>query len=236
MKKLALGACLPILLISACASQAKIVHDQLSASFHREQDAGTQFAARAKSECGTAGGSSISEVPQSKILEASKCAVELNNQIVMPVAVYPDLLARSNDSFLILADEYASGKISKTEFLARNQERFLDYAEACKSRENTAIQRAAQREQALADALESASNSMPHGPVWTPTYQNPAPASSPSIYQEPGTISMPDNYNHPPPAPMGVGQGARGWDGRTYIPAGADPNPSTNAAGQPLGW
>jgi hypothetical protein len=52
--------------------------------------------------------------------------------------------------------------------------------------------------------------------------------------QQPATAyDLTNSYIHSPPAPMGMGEGARGWDGRIYIPAGPDPNPPPNVMGQP---
>lgn len=81
-------------------------------------------------------------------------------------------------------------------------------------------------------------------PTFHPSHNsNPCPACEEGREQAEGITSYQssqpapiegiiNSYNNPPPASMGIGEGARGWDGRTYIPAGPDPNPPPNVMGR----
>jgi hypothetical protein len=155
-------------------TQADFVFGKDANAFEEKQVAMLQFQERAKSECGVAG--KLAEVPRDKIVAATKCMNNLVEQIVMPAATNPDLVAREADAMLILADQYAAGKMSQTEFSARVHEAKLDYDEASKSRANIAMQQAEQNDQRRAEirALQSAAQA-----ASAPALPPPAPILAP---------------------------------------------------------
>jgi hypothetical protein len=64
-------------------------------------------------------------------------------------------------------------------------------------------------------------------PAISPPSMPPAGATTNSLETWQSSVGQPSA-----PAPMGVGQGSRGYQGRIYIPAGPDPNPPPNILGQ----
>ena len=103
--------------------------------------------------------------------------------------------------------------------------------------------RDAVRQRNFTNGMLAISDGLNQAPRYTPTpMPSYAPVSQPSMPsmppQMPVNNTLMNSYNQPPPAPLGIGQGARGYDGATgqadkiYIPAGPDPNPPLNVMGQ----
>jgi len=83
---------------------------------------------------------------------------------------------------------------------------------------------------AVADGLNQAPQ---YHPTLMPSYTlSTQPSMPPVMFPASGNNSLMNSYIQPPPAPMGIGEGAQGYGGKVYVPAGADPNPPINGMGQ----
>jgi len=84
--------------------------------------------------------------------------------------------------------------------------------------------RQAQRRAAMLSAMNSMQPSSYHStlPVFS---QSPNAPSMPPTMNTTTSAGLMNSYIQPPPTNSGMGQGARGYNGTTYIPAGPNPNP-----------
>ena len=149
-----------------------------------------------------------------------------------------DLLESYRNHMIVIAATWDEKKIT--------DKKAAGYFQDAKNQFTYSVQRRdAERKQRFVGAMLAISDGLNSAPRYTPApMPSYAPVSQPSmppIMSAPASFSpttLMNSYNQPPPAPMGMGQGARGYDGitgqvdRTYIPAGADPNPPPNVTGQ----
>ncbi len=67
---------------------------------------------------------------RTQAVELSNCVTGLVRQYVLPNAVFPDLLLSSRRDALLIAKDYADGKMSPEEYKRRSEERLKNYSHA----------------------------------------------------------------------------------------------------------
>jgi hypothetical protein len=124
------------------------------------------------------------------------------------------------DAFVLYTDNLAAsikaGKITEADAWKQWRAR-LNIEQANNARRAAAARLA---------ALDSMSDDFSQAPQYHYQPMNFAPVPQPSMPPGPMPVnSLMNSYVQPPPAPMGMGEGARGYGGTVYVPAGPDPNP-----------
>jgi len=75
-------------------------------------------------------GASPEPPERTQAVELSDCVTELVRQYVLPNAVFPDLLLSSRRDALLIAKDYADGKMTAEEYKRRSQKRLKNYSHA----------------------------------------------------------------------------------------------------------
>lgn len=126
-----------------------------------------------------------------KVVSLTKCNTELTNEMVMPVALYPDLVMDMRATALRNAGLYAKGKISGEEWEARGQEAFSNYLKSVDQRYFTAMNSSIQRDQIAAQNTQNALQNMANVNALqnqSNSNMNSTPVAPPLGYQGPKTV------------------------------------------------
>jgi hypothetical protein len=84
-------------------------------------------------------GATPSPPAREKAVEISYCISELVNKYLLPYSAFPDLVLPSRAEALRIAQDYAGGKISATEYRRRSEERVRNYEHAWLNRARTRL-------------------------------------------------------------------------------------------------
>ena len=139
---------LPLLLLSGCAGYAGQAYNEAKAKSDVEKQAWARVGERGIKEC--PGNGKPEDLPASKAIAFSKCSTKIINEEVMPVAAFPELVAKMRVNALRNSEAFANGKISRTEWEARAMEAWANYSAEWDSRARSYVGQAAQQDQALA--------------------------------------------------------------------------------------
>lgn len=145
-----------ILLVSC--SSVGVMNNRLTDASNKEAQAWQELQPIAQKEC--AKGKDPDQIKPSQAIEFSRCVQKLVDKIVLPVAVYPDLLLSVRPTTTRNSELYASGKISNTEWLARSQENSALYLRTVEARAQQAMNAAYIDDQIRATRMQAAGIAM----------------------------------------------------------------------------
>ena len=150
---------LVLLILPSCVgAQTQALNNQYQTKFRAEIAAWQKVQEDFPKRC--AGGSTDFPPPKAKAVAYTKCNSVLVNEMVMPVATYPDLVMAMRAKALRNAGLFADGKITATEWDARGQENFSAYLKEADSRYYATINQSLRQEQMAAQQTQQALQNM----------------------------------------------------------------------------
>lgn len=138
-----------VIVLASCGTAAA-VHGQWSSSMNQESLAWKQHADVTANEC------LARPVPREKALAQADCMEKYAREIVMPVAVAPDLFGKFLTDAREVAINYKKGKIDNDEANLELQRKFQSYSDAIAARGNAVIGRAQAQDAARAQSFNEA--------------------------------------------------------------------------------
>ncbi len=203
---------------------------QINESIQRENQAWAAEITTNNFTCKRAFGSSNDgSLKRKDALKAYYCEAALIRKNILPVAVYPDLLDDLDAQMARTAKKYYEGKINSHDYLRERRETSAEYNKKCQMRIREQFARLEQRRMGRMQFLEAQTASDFYTPSFIPrqALQSSMPPMQPCCdnigYDYAGESARPQS--------TGIGGGARGYDGRIYIPFDQSANPGMNSSG-----
>jgi len=136
-----------ILLLCGCANRESPLAYEM-AGWYRAKESSQENCFNGKNEEQAA-----ASITRKNIKSYASCMDEIESLEVEPVVVYPDLYAQYKLGDAENIQQYASGKVSKDIFLARNKANFSSYLQASSDRLARAFDAQSSRQQAMSATL-----------------------------------------------------------------------------------